>query len=234
MTDHRAAEWLLTRLTNHERAAEIIGDLLEQAPGQSITWPVAQIIFSLAGRWVVACLLAPWVGLLIWYPRSLIVGPRVMGYIRTHPHLHHFPHEPWMLCSDYLNLLAFGFATVAVLAGVRYGFRQRVSGVSVALTLLAVVTSCLTWTPHSGFTITSAWALAIALLMVRPSLRRPTAYVFLASLCFCCVLWPMRFVEQYPHSGHTHVVILYVCVLITANLLAAWLLQRTQRQPLIA
>jgi hypothetical protein len=138
------AEWVLRRVTTRERAAAIVGDLVEAdlPEGSGRFWfSVAGVVISQSSRWALALVVACY------------VAPRAYGFVEIQPfNSHHLAPEGWI---KPLNM-ACGIATIlwfiTPYAAIRYGLRDNTVRLSFASAGLITTIGFFWWQP---------WVLAV-------------------------------------------------------------------------
>lgn len=149
MANHRAAEFVLRRVTSRERAAEVVGDLTEQQASPAMVWrTVLRLVFSSTWRWIPAVALAP-----ILMIAS--ITPGITFGLKPYAELHRdalvtlWPTSvaAWLFVLSML--LGAGTGGVFGLAVVRYGVLSRLALSSLSVSLLLMVVSCLAFDPYA-------------------------------------------------------------------------------------
>ncbi len=148
-----AGERVLRLCVSRERAAEMIGDLLEVGPGVVRFW-VGVICMLLAFSWrtILACLLSPFIAGLIGSATFKYSARYAESHGRYESWLHALqmqPHSPaymafglttplWLICS--FSLLSFGFdaftkiaVCAALLAGITFATALGAGGLTLAV-----------------------------------------------------------------------------------------------------
>jgi hypothetical protein len=158
------AEWMLRRVTTRDRAASIMGDLVElksqQGPIQF--WlSIAGVLFSTAWSWPLAFLAA-------FYGANWTFSglqKAAFGIPFDSPHRASLTWEP------VLNvLLAIGtiLSMIAIYTTIRYGLRDRMAQVTLASAGITSLIVCLWWQPY---VLTVCIVLSLAGIVI--SLRNP-------------------------------------------------------------
>jgi hypothetical protein len=144
------AEWIIARLSDRDRAASIIGDLLESRGEENpawFWWSVAGVVLSLVWRSLVGFVVAYLCLSFLAHARALMQCPHARGSwfspLMDCPSamLHHEPPQIWMPFFAGGVLISI----VAPYAVVRYGFRDRFAQLTVALFAPTVVVLFYWW-----------------------------------------------------------------------------------------
>jgi hypothetical protein len=138
------AEWMLRRVTTRDRAASIMGDLVEaksqQGPIQF--WlSIAGVLFSTAWSWPLAYLAAFYGA--NWTFSGLQMSAFGMPFDS--------PHRASLTWQPALNVL-LGIGTILSMTGIyttiRYGLRDRMAQVALASAGIASLIVCYWWQPY--------------------------------------------------------------------------------------
>lgn len=241
MAKHRAAEWLLARLTSPARAQEILGDLLEQYPA-AIGLPLAKVVFALSWQRAAAVVLAMCAVLLAIGPSDDIVRPHTNAWRNCHIPAAAgvvVPDAPWAVAQLVLVIVSTWFLSLAVLSLVRYGRREPLTKAAGALSLTSVGFSCLIWLPHAlPLSVLCFASLALAMLLSR-TYRRVLTCVLAAGvalgLAWVLLTWlfsRLAFFFTWHAPGNGELALLWaVCVFVEAlvlDRLKRWLLPASQ------
>jgi hypothetical protein len=162
-----AAEWILRRVVDSSRAAELVGDQLESRPadGRLRFWlSIARLFFVFSGPTLIGFVLSVIGGTLFSvYPFAVAVTKRA-------------PHGPrgdgsWIYEAAYYMFFGMLLWAAATFSLVRFGFRSELSRVGLAAALLCTAAECLWWAPHVPMALL-AIAVAVALFYLSSSERR--------------------------------------------------------------
>jgi len=122
------AERIVGRFTSEERAASIVGDLLELTPQKGSLWfwlSFSRVVLALAWRRALA------------FVAALVVGAMVFGGMQVTDAMgaHRFlsGQYPWMNLFWVLSSIVF---FVLAYTAIRYGLRDRVAQLTLALTIV--------------------------------------------------------------------------------------------------
>jgi hypothetical protein len=123
------AEWIVARFTDKQRAASIMGDLLELEPRKGRLWlllSLFRVVISVAWRRSLAFIVAPYVGL--WMLGRLAAALQ-------NSYLRHAPPGTWGVPGN-LSLLPIAGAFLWMMllyTAIRYGVRDRLTQLVLAL-----------------------------------------------------------------------------------------------------
>ena len=179
MVSTPAAEWLIARFTDPDKAIAIVGDLLEEVPERGALWfwlSVADIALRLNGRRLLAfacgaiCL------------SSLRVLPMPLyAPLRGMPPASE-PSESWRPLFEVLGLLAMQMWVAAPFLIVRYGGRDRFARLALAFSV-PLTTAVICWRSPAVVVVSVAAAAAIlAGSTVFTHWRRPLMGLAIAAL----------------------------------------------------
>jgi hypothetical protein len=123
------AEWIVARYTDKQRAASMVGDLVELEPQKGPLWfwlSLVRVVISLAWRRCLAFIVAPYAGL--W-----MLG-KLAGALRN-SYLRHAPPGTWGVPGNlfFLPIVGAFFWMVLLYTAIRYGLRDRVTQLVLAL-----------------------------------------------------------------------------------------------------
>jgi hypothetical protein len=165
----RLAQWLLARVSTKQRASEIIGDILEQhnRSATAFWFTVMRIVVALSWRWMLGLVAAffSWLIALALY--------RFFVASKHHAPLHF---EAWMAWSNWLLIASFCLWTLTALTSFRYGIRDSLTRISVALSLILTISACFAWLPFATYFIAGVLTVSLSFLLLHHSLRQA---------CFC-------------------------------------------------
>jgi hypothetical protein len=122
------AEWMIGRFTDQERAASIVGDLVELEPRKGIMWfwfSIARVVFSLAWRRPLAFIAAFYAGNLAFWALTLAVSGE---------HAPHRPPDQWEPVFRLFSGVGFVACVACINAAIRYGPRDRLARLALAVT----------------------------------------------------------------------------------------------------
>jgi hypothetical protein len=167
MDKANVAEWILRRVVDSSRAAELVGDQLESHPsdGRLRFWLLIVRLF-LVFSWptLISYVLAVIGGLLFsFYPFLLAMSVRA-------PWGHHGSPTPIFETIYYL-LLSVLLWVATTFSLVRFGFRSELSRVGLIGALLCTAAACLLWLPHVPAALL-VLTIACALFYLSSSRRR--------------------------------------------------------------
>ncbi|WP_035350140.1 hypothetical protein [Edaphobacter aggregans] len=157
------AEWIVVRFTDKQRAASMVGDLLELEPHKGLLWfwlSLVRVVISLAWRRSLAFVVAPYAGL--W-----ILGK--LAAVLRDTYLRHAPPGTWGVPGNLTLLPIAGafFWMVLLYTAIRYGLRDRVTQLVLALAgLITAVVYC--W----GQPIVLAVCMALGICVLAVSIMR--------------------------------------------------------------
>jgi len=182
------AEHLLTPITGHARATEIVGDLLEANPSATAFWfSITRIALAYTWRWLVAIPVAMFSVLLALKPYAIfVVEPWVRQIDRDVKPMHYGvqPAPLAMQIGGAIAIIGMCLWTVAALTLIRYGVRSALTRLSCLLSVVFTVGACAIEQPHA---VIAAPVLLMAstgvVLMYAPS-RRPLACIVAAGASF--------------------------------------------------
>jgi hypothetical protein len=141
MHNASVAEWIISRFTGRDRAASVVGDLLETLPQRGLLrfWiSVGGIVFSLAWRRPVAFVAASYVG---WRAVGALQMP-IYGM-----HAAHRPPHVWMPLFAVLGTIGMLLWTMAPYAAIRFGVRDRFTQLAAAYSLAIAGVIFYWWIP---------------------------------------------------------------------------------------
>jgi hypothetical protein len=218
------AQWLLARVSTEQRASEIIGDILEQ-PNRSATafwFTVMRIVFALSWRWTLGLVAAFCSWLIAFAPYRFFVGSK-----------HHAPlqSEAWMAWASWLLMASICLWSLTALTSFRYGMRDSLTRISVALSLILTASACFAWLPFATYCITGALTVSLSFLLFHHSLRRPLFCILCASsalvLTFYFLARGMDLIVPNPSPHHDLAGLPIWAVSIGME---AWILARVRHQ----
>jgi|GEM_PF-3672667 len=161
-----AAEWILRRVVNSDRASELVGDQLEFHPtaGPLRFWLViVWLFFAFSWRTLAGLAAAVVVGYCSWLPFVIILQRRVMP--------EHLLTQSSILVAIHCLNVSMLFWAVAGFSLVRFGIRSELSRVSFTGALLGTTAACFLWLPYAP-SISLAGASAWLFFYLSSSQRR--------------------------------------------------------------
>ncbi len=184
------AEWVVSRFTSEKRAASIVGDLLELKPQKGSLWfwlSLARVVIALAWRRPLAFAAAFMFGA---WACSGLQSTESMGLNAMLSH-----QFPWMnLFWTFFYMLWF----VMVYTAIRYGLRDRVAQLAIALTVL---TTALVYCWRQPAVLVPCIALSVCVVVasiwIRERRRAAQVLFVVASVGFAVGLPAMRLADKY-------------------------------------
>jgi hypothetical protein len=181
MQSARSAEWILRRVTAKERAASIIGDLveIERQKGQLWFWlSVAGIVVSLAWRRPLAFLAS-----------FYVAGWTLYGFemaLRGINTQHRIPiGRPWAILFGLLEFAGSTLCAMALFSVVRYGIQEHITQAAFVWAAIFTLAIYFWWNPLV-ITICAALASGVAFLSIRKSKRRIESLVIFVTVAVGC------------------------------------------------
>ncbi len=171
------AEWILRRVVGPERAAEMVGDLLEtQAAadrfrfGLSVMW----LAFVFSWQMLAALVMSVLVGFLCaWQPFFWTI-------VRLAHSGHRMP-PAMFFTSSYLFGMSMLFWSEAGFCFVHFGIRHPLSRISVVAAMFGSVVTCCWWLPHAPIML-AVLALGIVVAYTTSRTRRLFLAIWSAAL----------------------------------------------------
>jgi len=194
-----AAEWILARVVEQNRASEIIGDLLETRPEQGSV----RFWFSVLGL-LISFTWRPVIGLALAYLAALffLLFPLSHPLMELNQQRHlvqfgspeYFTKVHWIFFIDRLGNMTILFWIVAAFALVRFGIRDVSTQMSMGLASLGTAFCLYLWIPAArpALLVVSVLLTAIALIDER---RRQSLGIVLGSVAIAwmvghlCPFW---------------------------------------------
>jgi hypothetical protein len=170
------AEWILCRVTSKERAASMVGDLMEIQERKGVLWfwlSVASVALSLFWRRPIAFVAAFYTGM--W------TFGRLMMVIYGINAQHRPPEYPWMPVFDVLILAGSTLWAVSLYGAIRYGLQERSAQLVLAYAGLVTAVIYLWWLP-AVLAACIAAALVIATASILKSKLRKESLVVLVAV----------------------------------------------------
>jgi hypothetical protein len=156
------AQWLLARVSTHERASAVVGDLLESHISAVRFWlSILRVLFALTWRWALAIGLSAASFFVVLFPYSFLVQPRRDF---AHP-------QPWMAWGMYLFGAASCIGTSTAIAASLYGMRDRLTRICAAIWALMIASALCAWLPDAPWIIMSLLAATCAAALIAASTR---------------------------------------------------------------
>ena len=193
-----AIEWIFCRLTTKERAAAMVGDLLETGKEKGKLWfwlSVFGVALSLFWQRPLAffvALFATWSVPVFFISRDLIF------------HLKHDHPGKWQI-----EFILYFFTVVGILCGlslyaaIRYGLRERTTQMALVWSAICAVAAYFWWQPFV-LEVCMAVAICIVVASMWTSKRRTESAVILipAAIIFLCTplwtSWSPQEMEKHP------------------------------------
>lgn len=168
MHSDRMAEWLLSRWTRRQRAAAIVGDLLEIREQKGALWywlALAGAVLRLAWRPVVATVAGFYAGAYAFSFFQLAIWG---------VHVRHTPAADYAWTPAFSVLSGCGaiMCLVLVYTAIRYGIHDRLSQLALVLTALSVPLAWWWWKPPVVAACLVCLVAAILLSFLHRELRR--------------------------------------------------------------
>lgn len=167
MDKANAAEWILRRVVDSSRAAELVGDLLESHPadGRLRFWlSIARLVVVFCWPTLIGFVLAVVGGLLFSVYPFLVAVSRLA--VRGHR-----GDGSWVFETIYYLLFSMLLWAAATFSLVRFGFRSELSRVGLIAALLCTAALCFLWLPHVRMVLL-AMTVAVAFFYLSSSQRR--------------------------------------------------------------
>jgi hypothetical protein len=194
MDKANAAEWILRRVVDPSRAAELVGDQLESHPddGRFRFWLlIVRLFFVFSWPTLISYVLAVIGGLLFsFYPFVMAMSKRAV-------YGHHGSPTPIFETIYYLFLsVLLWVATTFSL--VRFGFRSELSRVGLIGALLCTAAACLLWLPYVPAALL-ALTIACGLFYLSSSRRRRALGIL--SIVTALGWLTARLLVHFPHGS---------------------------------
>jgi hypothetical protein len=135
------AEWILRRVTSKDRAASIVGDLLEASAGKGRVWfwlSLSRVVLAHAWRRPVAFLAA-------FYSGNRVFEFLMMAAFGVHAA--HRPSASWEPFFDLLGPAGTLLWIVAIYASIRFGLRSTFVHLAWLATGFVTLVNCYWWQP---------------------------------------------------------------------------------------
>lgn len=156
MSNFSLLEWLLARLSSRQRAAEVVGDCLEQGLTSNELWRVvSRLASALLVRRVIEIAFATASAVSVVLLYCLYVVPKWKL-----PH-----HESWAIWSVRLGAVALCLGINAGLTASHNGMRDRLTRISVFVWLTVTACTCVTWLPNAIFGIAAVFMVGTIILL---------------------------------------------------------------------
>lgn len=153
------AEWIVGRFTNKNRAASIIGDLVELKLQKGSLWfwlSLAGVVLSLTWRRpiaFVAAVLATFVW--VWGYMCLVVPI-------WRSHAYKLPEHSWMFASDVLGTIGTVLLMVLMYSAIRYGFRDGLTRLALVLTPIVAAAAVYCWWQYAVLAVSIVVGILVA------------------------------------------------------------------------
>jgi hypothetical protein len=231
MDNAAIAEWILRRLTDKERAASVVGDLVEIGERKGAIWfwlSLTGVALSLVWRRPLAFLVAFYAGMwtFSWFA--------VAGCSIYSPHC---PPGRWEAVLDTLVWIGSTLWAAALYASIRYGILDRTTQITIVWAGLATAAIYFWWQPFVLGLCIAAALLIVSASIAKRSLRK-VAFVVMVSITAWSALrvlalapgalyqnwlgrrlhipiWGGREVQEHPSLGWV-----YLCMILLSFLLA--------------
>jgi hypothetical protein len=196
------AEWILCRLTTKERAASMVGDLVEIAKQKGKLWfwfSVAGVALSLFWRRPIAFFAAFYVG-------SWTLNLFMMAAISIYSQ--HLPPASWMNMFNALVLVGSTECALSIYAAIRYGLQERITQMALIWTGLVTTVIYFWWQPVVLGVCIAVSVFIATVSMLTDKRRMELLVVFLAVLIASATRWlamlPAAY-YQYYLGRHLHI-----------------------------
>ena len=196
MDRESAAEWLLRRVVDAERAGELVGDQIESRPGAGMLsfWlSIGWLVWVFSWRTVVGIAVSPVAGIFVAFGSFVLLSGQVgrLGYSQ--------PSAAFFVEQYYLGISILLWMSTAY-SLVRFGVRNALTTISFLASVLGTVACCCFWLPYGKFALT-AGAIALLLLSLSNARRRRALCIL---LCSVTGMWVTAYSLSrgfpYPHS----------------------------------
>jgi hypothetical protein len=188
------AEWIVARFTSEKRATSIVGDLLELKPEKGPLW------FWLAASGVVLALVwrRPLAFIAAFYAGAWAIGGFQMTTVGIHAQ-HRPPECSWMPVFMVLSAAATILLFLLVYAAIRYGFRDQVTQLALALTGLATTVIYYRWQPAVLVACIVLSISSVVASILSGERRRAALVLLVVVVGFGGGLLAMYLASQYQH-----------------------------------
>ncbi len=229
MDRESAAEWLLRRVVDAERAGELVGDQIESQPGTGMLsfWlSIAWLVWVFSWRTVVGMAVSPVVGVLLALWSFVMLSGQVgrLGYSQSSAA---FFVEQYYLGISILLWMSTAYSLV------RFGVRNVLTALSFLTSVLGTAACCSFWLPYGQFACT-AGAIALLLLSLSNARRRRALCILLCSVTGMWVTAYSLFRGfPYPHSvfGKWQFLLAVFLVPIVEASTVSWLQKKIYEKP---
>ena len=173
------AEILLSAVCGHQRAKEIVGDLLEQEStgGQSFYTLMLATLLAFTWRWAVGIVLAA--------VSTFLAVERCAAYIQTFPSVSVVPSRLGILCCIWGTCLW----SVVVLNALQYGVKNKVNGIGLGLAGFLFALAWLAPEPVAAYVIIAVVPTYSVICISRRSLRGAFAVVISSAISYAAAFW---------------------------------------------
>jgi hypothetical protein len=201
MPNTPATEWLLAHIAGPDRAAAILGDLLELSVTRGRLWfwiAYIRTLVSLGWRTPVGFVIAIASGTFLYrVVTTWLLNHRVHSLMHVGIYGKYYPHV-WIFTCNLTALMAQGLFFAMPFVLIRFGLRNRLTQLACALFLIALPFYTLNFLLMDISTIFCVLAIAFALLL--PLWRRPL--IVLAATCIPAVAFHLLFILWTSHVYH--------------------------------
>lgn len=190
------AEWILCRVTTQQRAASIVGDLVELESRKGLLWfwlSVAGVAFSLIWRPLLAFIAALYSG--AWTFSGFVMA--IVGVNAQHRP----PEYPWMPVFNVLIFIGSTLWAVSFYAAIRYGFRDRATQMAFVWAGLVTTVIYFWWQPVVLGLCIAAVVLVAVLSLFDTSYGKSSLLV----LAFAAFGATARFLAIFPAMAYQHI-----------------------------
>lgn len=208
------AEWILCRLTNSDRAASIVGDLIEQQRGTAWFWrAIVMVAGSLAWRPAIAFVVSFYTGMCTMG----VFDMAVYGiHVKHVPDV--FPWEPIFFCT---TLIGSALWTASMYALIRHGLRDDATQLALIWTGLITAFQYFWWQPVVLIACIGAAMFTVATSVLQEKRRKVALVVFFTiavasatrvAAYGLCILY-RQFIRIRPsgdHAYHDHLSLAWV------------------------
>jgi len=192
------AEWILCRLTSKERAAAMVGDLVEIEKQKGRLWfwlSVAGVALSLFWRRPIAFTAA-------FYAWAWTSGRFEMAIYGINAQ-HRPPEYPWMPVFNVLMLAGSTLCGLSFYAAIRYGLQERSAQLALAFAGLVTAVIYLWWLPAVLAACIAAALVIASASILKSKLRKESLVVLVAvSINYAALFLTMFLLRLYQHYLH--------------------------------
>lgn len=222
-------EKLIGMFAGRERAASMIGDLLESSASGGRFWISSLgLLASVAWKPVVGLILAYLSIGLTWVPAIHFLGFEADHFMALKPgSVERVAFEPWLGWALLLGVSAMQLVLIAVFASVCYGFRDSATKVSV---MLAAWSFALCWLLQVPGAIGASICISVLVVgagLVLKGFRNSTLVVITALLIGNLLGYILVHLVSRPFMAIALLLIPLVEVLVIVRMHRAWIARRT-------